>query len=67
MLDQILQFLKEHQMLSGSIGVILVAIIGLFAKNNLKSTKQTQKIGNNSTGYQAGGSININNSKDDVS
>ena len=44
---------------SGIAIAIPLAIIGYLFNKNVKS-KQNQKIGNNSTGYQVGGSININ-------
>lgn len=56
-MEEVLKFVKEHQMLSGSIGIILVAIIGIFVKN--KGASQKQKLGNNSKGYQAGRDIKI--------
>ncbi|WP_104382926.1 hypothetical protein [Sphingobacterium sp. HMA12] len=59
-MEEVLKFVKEHQMLSGSIGIILVAIIGIFIKNKNNGASQKQKLGNNSKGYQAGRDIKIN-------
>jgi len=58
-MEEVIKFVKEHQMLSGSIGIILVALIGVFVKNKNDGKWQKQKMGNNSKGYQAGRDINI--------
>lgn len=39
---------------------IIISIIGLRKKDNAILRSQKQKMGNNSTGYQAGGDIKIN-------
>ncbi|MEJ5144843.1 hypothetical protein [Sphingobacterium sp. MYb388] len=63
-MEEIINFIKDHQMLSGSIGVIVVAIISFFISSKSKgSVMQKQKNANNSKGYQAGGDININEKK----
>ena len=47
----------------GAIAVILAAVIGLFARKGYRNN-QTIKKSDNSTIYQANGSITINGTKD---
>ena len=46
----------------GAVAIIIAAVIGLFAKKG-KRNKQIIKNSNNSTIYQANGSINIGENK----
>lgn len=48
----------------GAIAVIIAALIGLFARNRSRN-KQIVKKSNDSTVYQANGSINSGNTKKD--
>lgn len=47
----------------GAIAVIIAAVIGLFARNK-KHNKQIVKKSENSTIYQANGSIKVSDTKD---
>jgi hypothetical protein len=48
----------------GAAAVIIAAVIGLWAKKRKHNKQEIKKI-NNSTIYQANGSITINNSKEE--
>lgn len=50
--------------IAGIIIAILLAIPAYFAAKSVRSNQQSQKIGRDGSGFQAGGDININKNDD---
>lgn len=62
-MEAIINFLvEEKEWIFSGIGVFVLGLF-IYRKTTNSSVKQKQKIGNNSTGIQANGNVNINTDK----
>jgi hypothetical protein len=62
-MELIINFINEEkEWIFSGIGVFVLGLF-IYGKSSKSSVKQKQKIGNNSTGIQANGDVNVNTYK----